>query len=181
MGTRLALVLAACSIMLVALASGLRPDAFYVGDPGVKLVAARNALVFPGSPLEIPLPLIGTDRTPHVDPFFAVHGTHAHAVTSELFPLASAPFLALFGMRGLYVWPALGFIAAIAACAWLASVLDPGRDGAIVAAVAALGTPWLFYGLEFWEHAPAIAAGTVGTALLLDGSRRRPGTHSATG
>lgn len=177
---RLALVLAVCSIVIAALASGLRPDTFFVGDPGVKLVSARNALRFPSHPLEIPLPQIGTEPVPHVEQFFAVHGDHAHAVTSELFPLFTAPLLAWFGMRGLYVLPALGFLATIASCAWLGSVLDGRRDKALAVGVTALGTPFLFYGLEFWEHTPALGLAVCGAALLLEAARRRPGRDSDT-
>ena len=53
----------------------------------------------------------------YVEPFFAVHGDHAHAVTSELFPLVSAPFAASLGPPGLYVLPAIGFLLTIASCA----------------------------------------------------------------
>jgi hypothetical protein len=94
--------------------------------------------------------------------------------------MLSAPMLAAFGVRGLYVLPAAGFIATIAACAWLAVVLDPRRNAVIVAVTAALGTPFLFYGLEFWEHMPALALGVLGAALLLEAARRRPGQHADT-
>lgn len=181
MTARLAPVLAAFAVVLALLATGLRPDAFYVGDPGVKLVSARNALQHPTRPLEIPLPRIGPDDAPYIENFFAAHDDHSHAITSEFFPLLSAPLLALFGLRGLYVLPALGFVGTLAACAWLASVLDTRRSVALVASAAALGTPFLFYGLEFWEHTPALALGVAGAALLLDASRRRPGQHAAAG
>ena len=181
MNSRLALVLAAFSVALVALAATLRPDAFFVGDPGVKLTSARNAIRFPAHPLNIPLPHIGYDVVPHVEPFFEVHGDHTHAITSEFFPLLSAPFLAAAGIRGVYLLPALAFIATLAGCAWLAFVLDARRDTALAAAAAGLGTPFLFYGLEYWEHMPATALGVLGTALLLDAARRRPGRDSATG
>ena len=177
----LALVLVAVSIALALLASNLRPDAFFVGDPGVKLIATRAALRTPSTPLDIPLPRIGRDAVPHVEPFFAVHdNTHAHAVTSEAFPLLSAPLLAMLGMRGLYVLPALGGVATLAACAWLAFVLDPRRSVALVATTAALGTPFLFYGLEFWEHTPALALGTTGAAWMLAVARGNPGRHADT-
>ena len=172
---QLAIALAAFSVVVGVLSFGLRPDAFFVGDPGVKLASTRNTLDFPTHPLNIPLPTIGTDAAPHVENFFAVHGDHAHAVTSEFFPVLSAPMLAAFGLRGLYVLPAIGFVAAIAACAWLAIVLDPRRNAALVAVAAGLGTPFLFYGLEYWEHTLALAAGVGGTVLLLDAARRRPG------
>lgn len=172
-------VLAATAGVIVALGSGLRPDTFFVGDPGVKLLSARNALAIPAHPLNIPLPRIGPDAVPHVEQFFSVHGDHSHAVTSEFFPLASAPFLRTFGVRGLYVLPALGFILTLASVAWLGWTLDPRRNMALIAGTAALGTPFLFYGLEFWEHMPAAGLVTCGAALLLDAARRRPGRHSA--
>ena len=178
---QLAFALAALSAIVAVLAFGLRPDAFFVGDPGVKLASTRNALRFPTHPLQIPLPAIGAEAVPHVENFFAVHGDHAHAVTSEFFPVLSAPMLAAFGVRGLYVLPALGFIATAAACAWLAVVLDPRRNAALVVAVAALGTPFLFYGLEYWEHTLALASGVAGTALLLNAARRSPGRHADAG
>ncbi|MGC4082922.1 MAG: hypothetical protein QM736_12630 [Vicinamibacterales bacterium] len=176
----LLLVLAACAALVVALADGLRPDTFFVGDPGVKLVSTRNALRSPLHPLDIPLPTIGNETVPHVEQFFAVHGDHAHAVTSEFFPLVSAPLLAVWGLRGLYVLPALGFLAVLAGSAWFGWVLDSRRHMAIVAALAAIGTPFLFYGLEFWEHMPALGLVVIGTALLLDAARRRPGRPSDT-
>lgn len=176
-----ALVLVAVAIALTLLASNLRPDAFFVGDPGVKLIVARNALQAPTHPLDLPLPHIGTAAVPHVEPFFAVHDNdHAHAITSEFFPLLSAPLLAAFGLRGLYLLPALGFLALLAACAWLAHLLDPQRSPALAAAVAALGTPYLFYGLEFWEHAPALALGVGGAGWMLAAARSRPGRQSET-
>lgn len=174
----LLLVLAASAAALVVLSSGLRPDTFFVGDPGVKLLSARNAVEFPAHPLDIPLPRIGIDAVPHVEQFFDVHGDHSHAVTSEFFPLLSAPLLKVFGLRGLYVLPALGFILTLASTAWLGWTLDPRRDMSLAAGVAALGTPFLFYGLEFWEHMPAVGLAACGTALLLDAARRRPGGHS---
>ncbi len=178
---QLALVLVAFSIALALLASNLRPDAFFVGDPGVKLIATRAALSTPATPFDIALPRIAGDAVPHVEPFFAVHDNlHAHAVTSESFPLVSAPLLAAFGLRGLYVLPAFGFVATLAACAWLGFVLDERRSVALVATAAALGTPFLFYGLEFWEHTPALALGTTGVAWMLAAARRTPGRHSDT-
>lgn len=165
---RTALVLALSAIVVAFLASTLRPDTFYVGDSGVKLVATRNALLHPSRPLQIDLPRIATEVTPHVEPFFLVHGEHAHAVTSELFPLLSALFLKAFGMRGLYVIPALGFLGTLAACARLGSALDSRRSGWLIAATAALGTPFLFYGLEFWEHSLSLAIGVAGSALFVE-------------
>jgi hypothetical protein len=156
------------TLIVVALAAGLRPDAFFAGDPGVKLIAARNALAHPSRPLEIPLPTLGGSSVHFVEPFFARHGDHTHAVTSELFPLLSAPFIWLFGLRGGYVLPALGFLLAVAAVAGLGKALDARRDVWWTAIVAALATPFLFYGLEFWEHMPAVALAACGAVLIVE-------------
>lgn len=176
----LTVVILTCSVAVIALAATLRPDAFFVGDQGVKLLATRNALAHPASPLSIPLPRIAGDPVPHVEPFFFVHDDHAHALTAEAFPLLSAPLLAALGLRGLYVLPAVGFIVTLLACGWLATILDGHRRAATVASIAALGTPFLFYGLEFWEHMPAVALGVTGAALLLAAAARRPGAPQST-
>jgi len=174
-----ALAIAAATATLLLLAIGLPADAFYTGDPGVKLIAARNALERPSAPLEIPFPSIAGDVLPHLDPFFAPHGDHAHAVTSEVFPLATAPFIGLLGKRGAYVLPALGFAMALAGCVWLGVLLDDRRSPAVIVMTATLGTPLLFYGLEFWEHAPAVGAVAWGLALFVSASGRESLAHAA--
>jgi 4-amino-4-deoxy-L-arabinose transferase-like glycosyltransferase len=162
-----ALLLATFAAVLTILASGLRPDAFFVGDPGVKLIAARNAIAHPSHPLNLPLPTINGQAIPFIEPFFAVHDDHAHAITSELFPLVSAPLIRWFGVRGAYLLPAAGFLGILVACAWLAVTLDARRSPAIVVLLAGLATPFLFYGLEFWEHAIAVAMAVLATTMFV--------------
>jgi CDP-diglyceride synthetase len=149
------------------LALGLPPQTFYAGDPGVKLIAARHAIAEPGNPFQIPLPEIAGEPAPFVDRFFLVHDDHSHAVLPELFPLLSAPFIALLGLRGAYVLPAAGLLLAIAATAWLGLLLDRRRSPVALVLTTFLGTPLLFYGLEFWEHAPAVGVAMLATALLV--------------
>jgi hypothetical protein len=156
---------AAVALIFLALARGLPGETFFVGDPGVKLIAATRSN--PDRPLEVPLPRIGGEPVPYVEPFFVVHDAHSHAVTSEIFPLASSPFIQMFGVRGAYVLPALGFFIGIAGCVRLAEVLGvQARPGAVML-TGMLGTPLLFYGLEFWEHAPAFAVAAVATMTLV--------------
>jgi hypothetical protein len=131
---------------VVALARGLPTHTFYAGDPGVKMIATRHVVAHPSQPLEIPLPQIAGAPAPFVDPFFIVHGEHSHAVAPELFPLLSAPFLALFGQAGLYVLPAVGLLLALAATVWLAVLLDARRNPIANILTAFLGTPLIFYG-----------------------------------
>jgi hypothetical protein len=162
-------VLAAC--LVAVLLSGLRPDTFFAGDSGVKLIAARAAAANPSHPLDVALPQIGGQPVAYVEPFFAVHGDHSHAVTSELFPLVTAPVLAVAGIRGVYVWPAIGLVAALWAISALGRALDQRRTGWVIAVVGLLASPLLFYGLEFWEHAPAVACGAAAALAFV---RRRP-------
>src|SRR5512144_1259327 len=87
-----ALLVLVFAVVLFVLQSGLRADSFFVGDPGIKLIVAKHAIARPDHPLDIPLPVIGRESLPYVEPFFEVHADHAHAVTSDLFPLVTAPF-----------------------------------------------------------------------------------------
>jgi 4-amino-4-deoxy-L-arabinose transferase-like glycosyltransferase len=167
------------ALIVVGLAAGLRPDAFFAGDPGVKLIAARNALAHPSRPFEIPFPTVNGSPMPFVEPFFARHGDHTHAVTSELYPLLTAPFIALFGLRGAYFLPALGLLLAVASVAGLGRALDPRREAWWTGLVAVLATPFLFYGLEFWEHVPAVALAASGTVLLVHAADRKPDAAGA--
>jgi len=161
-----AVVWCVLAAIVALLARGLPPRTFFVGDPGVKLIAAQNAVRHPSHPLDIDLPQIAGRPAPFVDRFFRVHGDHAHAKMPELFPLLTAPLLAWFPVRGPYVLPALGLLLALAAIAALGAALDPRRSPALLMLVAMLATPLLFYGLEFWEHAPAVAAAAAATWLL---------------
>jgi hypothetical protein len=162
----------AIAVGLAFLARGLPSRTFFVGDPGVKLIVVRNAIEHPARPLDIDLPVVGGQVAPFLDPFFQVHGNHAHATTSQLFPLMSAPLVAVLGIRGAFVLPAVGFLIAIAAIALVGATLDPRRSLTWLILVAAAGTPLLFYGLEFWEHAPAVALAAVATLILIRGSTR---------
>ena len=173
-----ALLLVLFSAVLFLLQSGLRADAFFIGDPGIKLIAAKNAMARPDHPLDIPLPVIGRESLPYVEPFFEVHGDHVHAVTTDLFPLASARAIQWFGLRGAYILPAVGCLTLLIGCAWLAIVLDNRRNPAFVLIIAAVATPFLFYGLEFWEHTPAVASATIGTALFATALRARKAATS---
>ena len=157
----------AIAATIAALAVGLPSHTFYAGDPGVKLIAARQAIAEPSRPLQIPLPDIGGAPAPFVDRFFIVHGQHSHAVTPELFPLVSAPFIAGLGLRGAYVLPALGLLLTLASTTWLALLLDRRRTPIAVLLTVLLGTPLLFYGLEFWEHSLAAGIAVLASALFV--------------
>jgi hypothetical protein len=164
---RAVLLWALFAVVLLILAQGLPQRTFVVGDPGLKLIAALNAVAHPARPFEIDLPRIGGRPVDLVDPSFRIHGDHAHATTSELFPVVTAPFVAAFGLAGAYVLPALGFLLALAATAWAGVALDARRSSAALVFTTAACTPLLFYGLEFWEHAPAVGIAALATAMFV--------------
>src|SRR5262249_34363861 len=47
------------------------------------------------------------------------------------------------------------------------------RNPRLVFVIAGVATPFLFYGLEFWEHTPAVALATIGTAMFVSASGAR--------
>ncbi len=164
---RAALLWAVFAVALLLLARGLPQRTFVVGDPGLKLIAARNAIAHPARPFDIDLPRVGGRPVDLLDPSFRVHGDHAHAATSEFFPLISAPLIAAFGIGGAYVLPALGFLLVLAATAWAGVALDRRRSPTVLVLASAVCTPLLFYGLEFWEHAPAVGLAALATAMFV--------------
>ena len=154
------------TIASVWLAAELPPHGFYSGDSGVKLIAARNAIAHPSRPFEIDLPTIDGRPVPYVERFFAVHGQHAHALQSPLFPVLSAPLIAVFGLRGAYILPLIAFVALLPLLIRTAKHAAPDVSILTVGAVGIFAGPVLFYAFEFWEHVPAIACLAGATALL---------------
>ena len=154
------------SIASVWLAAELPPHAFYSGDSGVKLIAARNAIAHPTRPFEIDLPRINGRPVPYVERFFGVHGGHAHSLQTPLFPVVSAPFIAVFGLRGAYILPLISFVALLPLLARVARHVAPDVSITTLTVVGVFAGPVLFYAFEFWEHLPAIACLAGATALL---------------
>jgi hypothetical protein len=129
-------------------------------------------------PFETDLPRVGTRTAAFVDQMVVAHGEHAHVLQSPLFPPLTAPLLSLFGLRGVYVWPLLAFASMLPLLAIARRHLLPGTSSAMLAWIAVAASPLLLYALEFWEHAPAVALLTAGTAMVApalagNGSRAR--------
>lgn len=161
------LATAVAAIGTLLLIAGLPAEGFFSGDAGVKLIAARNALAHPRRPFDIDLPTIGTRPAVRVDPMIVPHDDHAHVLQSPVFPVVSAPVIAAFGLRGAYVLPAVGFMLMVPLLEAVRRVATPTTPPLIVAALAVVANPLFFYGLEFWEHAPAIALLAASTALMV--------------
>ena len=164
------MVMAICTIAaalcVLALAWPLPPEGFVSGDQGVKLVAALNALAHPASPTQITPPRVGGHPVPFMDPFYVQHGAHAHALQAPLFPVLSAPFIAVLGLRGAYVLPALAFVVMLPLLGTLIRAAVPGVTMAAVACCTTLVSPVWFYAFEFWEHGPAVAVLAGASALM---------------
>jgi hypothetical protein len=145
----------------------LPPDGFFSGDAGTKYLQAR-AVVDHG-PLRpwIEGPSLALDPALRWhEPFLLPRGGHLVGVFSWLLATVTALFLALFGLRGLYVVPALSVaVMFLAACA-IGRAAGQRWGGMLTGWAAVLATPLLFYGAELWEHAPAVALTTTGIALL---------------
>jgi len=168
----------ATGILLAVLSAGLPADGYFAGDSGVKLIAAFNAIDHPARPFEIALPRIAGQPVPYVERFFAVHGLHAHALQSPLFPVISAPLIAAFGLRGAYVLPVLCFLALIPAVYAIGRRAAPAASTGMLLCMAILSNPLAFYAFEFWEHVPA-AACLAGGIVLAVGWRELPAAPAA--
>jgi hypothetical protein len=149
------------------LAAALPSDAFFSGDSGVKLIAARNAIAHPGRPFRVDLPEIEGRGVPYVERFFEVHDDHAHALQSPLFPVASALPISAFGLRGAFLLPILSFLSMLPLLNVVRRHIAPTVPVHLLAILTILASPVFFYALEFWEHAPAIACLTASTAIVM--------------
>ena len=166
---------AIATVGIVSLAVFLPPDGFFSGDSGLKLIAALNAIDHPRNPFALDLPNIAGRPVQYVDPMVAVHGDHGHVIQSPLFPVVSAPLIASLGLRGAYVLPAIAFIVLMPLLNVVRRHAAPSTSIGVLACVAVGANPLLFYSLEFWEHAPAVALAAGSSALALAGiDRGRP-------
>jgi hypothetical protein len=151
----------------------LPPDGFMTGDQGSKYLQTR-AFAQHG-PLDPSIDVRARDIDPsfaHQEPKLKNRRGRLVSEFMWLLPLLGAPFLAVFGLRGLYVVPGLSAVAVFVCAARLARRREDPY-GAITGAIVLLVTPIAYYGLEIWEHAPAAACVMIGALLLspADGGR----------
>jgi hypothetical protein len=164
--------MAAAAVLIAVLAIGLPPEGFFSGDQGIKLIAARSAVAHPQRAFEVDAPRVGGKPIFHVNRFFRVHDDHLDPLQSPLFPVLSAPFVAVFGLRGIYILPALSFVVLIPVMEALRRRALPEVPPALMAALTLLANPLFFYAFEFWEHVPAAALCAGATVLAWPGSPR---------
>ena len=153
--TQLIVVTAIAGAGIGWLAASLPPEGFYSGDSGLKLIAARNVIDHPTHPFEIDLPTTGGKPMPYVDPMVMLHEGHGDVLQSPLFPLISAPAIAVFGLRGAYLLPAVAFAALLPLLDVIRRHATPDGSFPLLAWIAVAANPLFFYSLEFWEHSVA--------------------------
>jgi hypothetical protein len=152
-------------VALAWLASALPPDAFFSGDSGVKLIATLDAI---GHPVDRSKrtchesaharPRSSTDgraaRRPRARPAVAALSAADRTVRRRVRPARR------LSVAGAVVRRARAAARVGATASAAGHVVD--RPGLIVVAA----NPLFLYALEFWEHAPAVALLTAGTALI---------------
>jgi hypothetical protein len=148
-------------------------NAFFSGDSGVKLIAAKNAIAHPVRPFEIDLPRIAGQPVRWAGRFFPIHGDHAHAVQSPVFPVVTAPLLAVLGLPGAYVLPTLSFVLLPLLLDAIRRRLTPALSPLLLGLFCVGASPLFFYALEFWEHVPAATALAAATVCFADADDRR--------
>jgi hypothetical protein len=147
-------------------------DGFFCGDQGPKYAQARAVADHGlGAPW-----LDGLSQDLGLDPDFRYimpatirrPDNHVVSVFPWLLPVLTAPLLKVFGLYGLYPIPVLSTLVLFVAARNLGRKVGIG-SGLWSAWTAVAATPVLFYGAEFWDHAPAAAAVVAGANLLAPG------------
>lgn len=140
----------------------LVPEAVYSGDIGVKYVQARALAAAHFGSLDIPYPGAFLDPAgdfrPMRPPFVMATGGTVQAIFSPLSAMLQAVVIFAGGLRGLVLLSIAGAVGTLAAAASLA---QPTRQVPLLLMLG-LASPLWFYAVSGWEHAPAVACGTLG-------------------
>ncbi len=166
--------------VLYALGAALMPvDGFWTPDAGAKYVQMLNVhWTGAGFNADVPYPAREVDPEMRLVnmPFSYTYGPDGlfHTYFPLAFAVLSRGAYALFGPRGLLVWPALGGVAAAALSGLIAERWKPGRGWAAMA-LTAFATPVLFYSQIFWEHTIALALALAALYVLVRTEAAGPG------
>ncbi len=170
---------------LILLLCLTQPNVYFSGDAGLKALLARQEAqagvlgIRPDLAISAPSwvhELWDQGLYPFGRPFVYEVGGRRFIQYPLVFPLLTAPFYALLGWPGFYVLPFLGVTGTLAAMLLICRHLGLGpRERSLSVLIAAFASPLAPYGAMFWEHAPALAAATLGGALVLHGDERAIG------
>ena len=177
------LVIAAGMAFVLYLQAPITSEVFFNGDGGVKFLLARQ---FASGDLRTDMHLPSPDWAVDLwkDGLFPFHppfvyereGLH-YAQYPIYFPLLTAPFYRLLGVRGLYLIPAASLFVFWLGFRSLCARLGLGLGSAAAAHLSLVfASPLTLYGAMFWEHTLAIALAFPGLALVIappEGAGRR--------
>jgi len=143
----------------------LAPEGVYSGDIGVKYVQARALADSGFRSLDIPYPgaVLDPERQlfPLRPPFIITLDSSTQAIFSPVGAALQAAATPVFGIKGMVLVAIASGCVILLAAAVL--VTAPVRAPLLVA--LGIGSPLWFYVVTPWEHAPAVALGTVAFAL----------------
>jgi hypothetical protein len=147
----------------------LTADAIYSGDIGVKFVQARALAAHRFTSLDLPYPGAFVDPERLFIALRAPFVITAGQETQAIFPPASAVVQAVAvtaaGVRGMMVVTILAAIATL----WATARLAAPELGPYTLLALGLGGPLWFFAVSGWEHAPAVAGGTLAFACAVRG------------
>ena len=161
-------VLLAFAVAWAVLGFGiLSPDAIYSGDIGVKFVQARALAASAFTSLDIPYPGGFLDPAreffPIRPPFVMTTGGETQAIFSPASAVVQAVAVAPAGIRGM-ILVSLAAALLVLLCAWLQA---EGNESVPVMLALGLASPFWFYAVSGWEHAPAVALSTAAFAIIV--------------
>jgi hypothetical protein len=172
------LILMTGILFSVYLQTLVKDEVFFCGDMGLKLLQTKqysNCVFRIDLDLDAPnwvRELWSGGFYPFKPPFVYLQKNHYFVQYPFLFSLASAPFYAWFGFRGLYLIPLVSVW--IVWTRYLTLCIRLGMDGkeqAVALAVLVFASPLTAYCAMFWEHSLATALAFGGLSILIIGLR----------
>jgi hypothetical protein len=171
----LTIAVAAVAFLLVLVV--LPQRTWYSGDCGIKYIFTYSLVAhhWSGADLIYPGQSIDPQHRYVVGQFTYDIAGRLYAPFSVTFAyLTSLPY-AWFSFLGLYLPSILSLALIVLVTGLLAARVVGPRGQLAAAAITGLATPLLFYGVEFFEHAPAVLLGGLSLLLVLRASEgRRP-------
>jgi len=159
-GVGFAILLVACVYFLTAF---FQLEGFWIVDNANKFLQVESIINSHFSDYSLPWKGQSLDPDFRFNPlpsFSVVENGRIYSIYSPFFALISTGPYLLFGFHGLILIPILASLLLLLGIARICAFLTDDRRTALVAViVTAFATPLWFYGVVFWEHVPAAAAG----------------------
>ncbi|MFA6241252.1 MAG: hypothetical protein WC655_10005 [Candidatus Hydrogenedentales bacterium] len=148
-------------------------EVFFSGDGGEKALQMRQ---YAAGQFHVDLRLTSDPWTqglwkqgliPGDETFFVIHDK-LYSIFPYTFPFVTAPFYALFGLRGLYIVPLVSVW-----CVWFIMALALRRmepnplHRALLLGALVFACPLTLYAATYWEHPTAIALAFLGFTFTL--------------